>query len=127
MSTSVEVIGVYPIETDPHVHLIELLIRGSTGVFDMSEFTQESLGLPTSDWQVAYDEQLLDEGGENIVANGFFARDKSELWSGSVRLIFFFHYLNLSKPLKTPFGDVALPKEGEKPERLSAIRYEPPC
>ena len=123
----VEVIGLYPVDADPHVHLIELLIHGCTGVFDMSEFTQGSLGLPTSNWQVAYDEQILDERGERVVADGFFARVKAELWSGNVRLVFFFHNIDLSKPLKTPFGDVTLPREGEKPERLSSVRYEPPC
>jgi hypothetical protein len=107
--------------------LVEVLVKNSIGVFDMGRFTQEIASVPPSHWQVAYDEQILDTSGETIVADGFFSRDKPALWVGDVRLVFFFHGLDFSKPLKTPFGDATLPGETTRPRRLSGLNYEPPC
>jgi hypothetical protein len=126
MNTSVEIIGTYVVQPEPPTHLVEVLIRNSTGVFDVGTFTQEVADLPRSHWQVAYDEHILDASGEAIIADGFFSRGQSALWTGDVRLAFFFHHLDFSKPLKTPFGDVALPGETTRPPRLSGLKYEPP-
>jgi hypothetical protein len=126
MRATIEIVGVYPIEAREPVHLIEIQVKNSKGVFDVGKFTQEVPNTPKSNWQVPYDEKILDPTGEKIVADGFLATGKRELWTGNVRMAFFFHYLDLSQPLKTPFGDIALPHETEKPRRLSAIKYVAP-
>lgn len=127
MNTTIDVVGVYAVAGEPNVHLVELIVRYCEGIFDLGAFTQEEAGLPESDWQVAYDEQVLDLNGTKILSGDLSRKGETDIWTGDVRLVFFFHFLNLSRPLKTPFGDVSLPQPTAMPERLSTIRYEPPC
>lgn len=122
----VNIVGVYAVPGEPGVHLVELLVSGSDGIFDVSLFTQELSDQPESNWQVAYDEHLLDGSGGSIIDDAFSDRSNTSLWTGSVRLVFFFHDMDFSKPLKTPFGEIEVPGETPIPERLSAIKYEPP-
>lgn len=126
MSETVHVLGVHPVEEDTSVHLVEILIKDSRGVFDVGQFTQELIDHPRSNWQVAYDEKILDSSGERIVADGFFERERRDLWIGDVRMAFFFHHLDTAKPLKTPLGDVALPNVTVRPSRLSFMVYLAP-
>ena len=126
MRTTVNIIGVHRIQSDPPVHLIEVLVRGSTGVFDVGQLTQETPALPEIRWQVAYDEKILDPTGSAIVADGLFARNRPTLWKGDVRLAFFFHALDPVRPLRTPFGEIPLPPETARPPRLAIMSYEPP-
>jgi hypothetical protein len=58
--------------------------------------------------QVPYDEQVISES------------------DGKARVAFFFHYLDLSKPLLTPAGTLALPPPKKIPARLKDIVYEAP-
>mgnify|MGYP006927344278 FL=1 len=124
--TTTKVIGIYPIKAREPVHLIEIQINDSPGAFDISKFTQEMPNTPSSDWQVPLDECFLDKSGKNVIANWLIARSKPELWVGTVRMAFFFHYLDLSQPLMTPFGCTRLPRQSKLPRRLSAIKYRPP-
>ena len=71
-------------------------------------------------------EQILNADGTEIIADDSEAWDKPELFRGDVRFVFFFHYLDLQRPLSTPFGELPLPSESEIPERLSMIQYEEP-
>jgi hypothetical protein len=48
--TTLEVIGVYPIEAPEPVHLVELRCKGVAGVFDVGTITQELPGQPRSNW-----------------------------------------------------------------------------
>jgi hypothetical protein len=122
----IEIIGVYPIEADEPVHLIELRVRGAGRVFDIGEFTQEDSERPRDNWQVPYDEQILSASGDEVLADGYRASKRPELWRGDMRLAFFFHYLDFEQPLRTPFGEVSLPTETELPQRLAMIEYEQP-
>ena len=126
MPTTVEIIGLHPVQASEPVYLLEILVRNSEGVFEIVKFTQELPGEPIDNWQVPYDEKILDADGDKVIADGFGAEDMPELWIGNVRLAFFFHFLDLSKPLMTPFGDVALPPESDMPSRLSIIEYQEP-
>jgi hypothetical protein len=36
------------------------------------------------------------------------------------------HFLDLSRPLRTPFGEIPLPEPTEHPERLAIVEYEEP-
>ncbi|MFV2068716.1 MAG: hypothetical protein ACC645_17225 [Pirellulales bacterium] len=89
-------------------HLIEILVEGLDKERDLGEFTQEVNGQSRDNWQVPYDEQLLEQG------------------AGRFRYVFFFHYLDLGKPLLTPLGSVPLPRPTNTPERLESIKYESP-
>jgi len=60
MATKATIIGVHPIAADEPVHLIEMLIEGDVDTFDMGTVTQEAEGQPKMNWQVPYDERLLE-------------------------------------------------------------------
>jgi hypothetical protein len=83
MATHAKIIGVHPVEADEPVYLLELLVEGDVEDFDIGEVTQEVTGQPKANWQAPYDERLLDDV------------------EGKARYAFFFHYLDLDKPLLT--------------------------
>jgi hypothetical protein len=98
--------GVHPVEeaTDP-CHLIEAELSDGEN-FDWGKVTQEDATQPRDNWQVPYDEQPLDEDER--------------------RWAFFFHYLDLSKPLMTPSGPIQLPSPTPMPAHLKNIEYMEP-
>src|SRR5260370_39982250 len=105
----VKIAGVYAIEADEPVHLIEISIEGGdVDGFDFGEVTQEIPDTPKMNWQVPYDEQVISESDRKA------------------RVVFFFHYLDLNKPLLTPAGALALPPPKKIPPRLRGIVYEAP-
>jgi hypothetical protein len=123
---SVDVIGVYPVpESVEPVHLVELVVRDSQG-FDPADFVQPDPGQPQDNWQTAYDERALNASGTAAITESFELADRPELLRGDVRLVFFMHYLDPSRPLKTPFGEVELPTPSDRPDRLASIEYEQP-
>ena len=121
-----EAIAVYPIDASEPVCLVEMRFRGLDGFFNVGEITQEIPGEPRANWQVPYMERILNSAGDSVLADDSVAATRPDLWKGEVRMVFFFHYLDLKRPLKTPFGDVRLPAKTKLPDRLSMIQYEPP-
>ena len=70
---------------------------------------------------------MIDAAGSRIIAEPWNLRnDKIAIWKGDVRLVFFFHYLQLDAPLLTPFGSASLPRETPRPPRLDFMKYDPP-
>jgi len=103
------IVGVYEVPNKSGVNLIEILVRRNGINLDFEEVTQEDSNKSRSNWQVPYDEQLIEESLEHS------------------RYVFFFHYLDFKKPLLTKHGSVVLPAVTSIPERLAHIVYEPPC
>ena len=122
----INIIGIYRIKAREPVHLIDLEIQNCQGVFDLSTITQEVPLQPQYNWQVPYMEHILNADGTMILADDLDASRKPELWKGDVRMAFFFHYLDITRPLRTPFGEIPLPKESKLPKRLKIIKYESP-
>lgn len=85
--------------------LIEVEITPPAADFDWSAVTQEVPGEPRTSWQVPYHERPLAESGH---------------WA------FFFHLLDLQRPLMTPAGPVTLPAPSPAPEWLRTVDYEAP-
>jgi hypothetical protein len=102
------IIGVHPIDAPEPVHLVELSFAGAAAELNFGAITQPDAARPPSEWQVPYDEHVL----------------KSQ--AGRTNVVFFFHYLDLARPLETPFGPLALPAETPMPQRLRGIRYAAP-
>lgn len=121
---TVEVIGVHPVPDTPLCFLVEAVIEGSSDVPDFGQFTQPLPDRPRSDWQVAYDERLLDDMGERVLSDVFHRR--SATWPERARVVFYFHFLDVDRPLVTQFGEVRLPPPSEAPARLSFLSYEAP-
>jgi hypothetical protein len=105
MTPQAKIIGVHPVDSEEPVHLIELLVEGDVEDFDFGEVTQEVAGQPRMNWQAAYDERVLEES------------------EGKARFAFFFHYLDLEKPLLTSFGSLAIPKTTNVAAHLQDIQY----
>ena len=119
----IKIIGVYLIESDEPCHLIELSIHGLGSDFDMASFTQEIPYESEDHWQVPYDEHFLTLDGLMVLNPS----NPDEIpVDGNARVAFYFHYLDVKRPIKTPFGDLDLPKVTKKPERLNMMEYDPP-
>lgn len=114
---SVEVIGVYPINSN--VHLFEVMLNDNKpSEVNVDEFTQEILNEPKENWQAAYDERYLNESGDRVVGD-FFEKPLEDI--APTRLAFFMYYVNFNTPLITPYGEVALPFPSPLPQRLKDI------
>jgi hypothetical protein len=127
MTPDVEIIGVHPVESEDPCHLIEIAISRTVGIddlirtgikrsileekyekiFDFGDVTQEDPSVDSDNWQTAYDEQFLKETEDRI------------------HYVFFFYFLDLSKPIMTSLGPIELPKPTPKPAHLNEIEFEP--
>ena len=105
----IEVRGVHPVEAREPVHLLDVAVSGDFEDVDWGSITQEDPSMTRDNWQVVYNEQ----------ENGVFP-------DGRVRAVFFFHYLDLSRPLETAYGQVDLPTATPLPRELSGVEYLEP-
>ena len=103
MEPQAKVMGVYPVEASEPVYLVEIEIHDCTGKINLSDISQEMPGQLRSNWQVPYEDKILNHDGKSIKADSFLGMDKPDDWIGFVRLTFFFHYLDAA--LEVAFGD----------------------
>lgn len=120
------VLGVYPVKAKEPCHLVEIQIEGSEGAFEVGDITQENPERKRSNWQVPWDERILDVKGERMIADALQIKKRPEMLKGDVRMVFFLHYVDFTRPLITPFGEASLPAPSKRPARLRKIRYEDP-
>jgi hypothetical protein len=102
---TIEIVGVYAVQAPEPCHLVEVRFANPPKDFDWGKVAQEAAGRPRSDWQAVYDEQRVSD---------------EKHW------VFFFHYLDFSKPLLSPFGPLTLPPATDSPDHLKSIKYDPP-
>ncbi len=96
------------------VVLFEVLVENPDRNFDVGDFSQ-----PDSD-QIAYDEAYLSPDGKSVISR-LRAPD-----SESLRLAFYLHYVDSSKPLRTSYGELPMPEIQTMPDRVwSLVPYEP--
>ena len=88
------------------LRLIEIEVSPANATIDWSQITQPIEEASPEDWQAPYDEECADP------ARG--------------RWVFFFHFLDESKPLITQVGDCTLPAATPAPAHLRSKRYDPP-
>jgi hypothetical protein len=104
--TGPRIVGVHRIIADEPVHLLEIDLRDLDGQLDFSSVTQTLEGKDSSFWQVPYDEHHLP--------------------GRPGRWYFFFHYLDLTRPLSSNLGDLPLPAESAVPDHLRLVEYDAP-
>jgi hypothetical protein len=115
--------GIYPVDNNADVHLLEITFDESPSNVDVGQITQEAKGLPRDSWQSPWDEKYLDEKGERVI--GDYAEVPKA--GAQTRLLFFFHFLDFSKPLITQNGELNLAQPTPLPSRLQGkIEYESP-
>ena len=116
------IIGVYPVKKHPEVKVIEMTLDCPPSQVDISKFIHPIDNFPKSSWQVPYDEKYLNENGTESI--GGFCDVPADI--PYTRLVFFLHFVNLAKPLLSPFGRLKFPEESPMPNRLrSIIKYVP--
>jgi len=89
-----------------NLHLLEVTIHPADAEVDWGAFTQRCEDVSEENWQVPYDEQLID--------------------ALSGRWVFFLHDVDFSRPLTTPVGERRLPTPTPRPEHLRHIVYQLP-
>ena len=125
-AATVEIIGVYPVQAEERCHALELWVKGVVQPFSFGDFKQEDPAEPEWKWQCAWMEHVLNVRGDKVLADERQISSQPELFRGDMRVLFFMHFLNLRRPLATPFGPVAIPTETSMPARLSTVHYERP-
>jgi hypothetical protein len=118
MAKELQVIGVYKIEENADVHLIELIMPAIPSEVQVDEITQEISDEPRENWQVAYDERYLNSTGDKIIGD-YFDLPKENVWP--TRIAFFLYCIDFSKPILTQFGPVSLSQPIKVPDRLRSI------
>jgi hypothetical protein len=97
--------------------LIELTLSDTDLRYSASDF-----GQPDSE-QAAYMLKYLSDSGETVVCDDQFGLPPG----GAIRLAFFLHFFDQTKPLQTSYGAVSVPPPVEMPERLRRLfHYEIP-
>ena len=119
-------IGVYPIKAAEPCHLVEIQLEGVGPGLDFGGFTQPAEGKPQALWQVPWMEVVLNSSGTRVIGNSEAIDKHPEMLTGSARVAFFMHYLDLGRPLTSQLGEIALPKATPKPTRLKMLKYEAP-
>jgi hypothetical protein len=125
-AATVEIIGVYPVQAKEPCHAIELWVKGVVRPFSFSDFKQEDPAKPNWKWQCAWMEHVLNSRGDKVLACERKISSQPELFQGDMRVLFFMHFLNLRRPLGSPFGPITLAAETSMPARLSIVQYEEP-
>lgn len=120
----INLVGVYSIDQLQDVHLLEFEINANYKEINISEFTQKEEGTDRLNWQTPWDEKYLNTSGTEITGDWLNLPNDS---SPKTRIAFFFLYLDFTKPLESPFGEVALKQPIPLPERLQEkIIYNDP-
>ncbi|MBK9163747.1 MAG: hypothetical protein IPM21_07530 [Acidobacteria bacterium] len=101
-----KVLGVHPVEAPEPCYLIEVEIDEDNEI-DWESITQPSEDVPPLEWQVPWDEQRVN--------------------SEQNRWAFFFHFLDVGKPLLVMDRPITFPVPTPLPEHLRKIKYFPPC
>src|SRR5262249_17472648 len=107
-----KVVGVHPVEADQPCHLIELMICDSDRDFNVDDLTQPDENVRKGLWQAPYDERFLD--AQSLKPLQLSSPERPDC--NEYRLAFFFHYLDLAKPLESSFGPLPLPDPSPRPE-----------
>lgn len=118
-----ELIGIYSVDDNSDVHLIEVQFNDTPNNIDVGQITQEIKGQSPENWQSPWDEKYLNEQGDEIIGDYTdIPQDRLK-----TRLLFFFHYLDFTKPLLTQHGKLDLTNPTSLPERLRGkVKYEQP-
>jgi len=120
----VKLIGLYSVDTNPEVTLVELLICKKASEIEIGEFTQFVENQTRLNWQSPFSEKYLSLDGTEIIGDEDNLPDDL---NETTRLIFFFYFLDLNKSLITPFGQLELTEKNNQPNRISELmKYENP-
>ncbi len=103
------------------VVLVEALVRDRDKRYDVADFTQPYDNLHRSNWPAAYSEVYLSLDGESVIEITWPTPPE-----GDLRVAFYLHDWDPTKPLYSSYGEVQCPPVKEMPERLQQLApFEP--
>jgi len=115
--------GVYSILNNDEVHIIEFEAEETINDLEISQITQVVDGQERMNWQVPYDEKYFNQANQLI---GEWMDEPEAIKKGE-KIVFFFHELNLKKPIRTQFGDYEISEIKQIPKWVMEImKYEEP-
>lgn len=121
---SVNLIGLYSVDENSEITLVELLINKKANEIDLGEFTQPVDNQPRMNWQAPFSEKYLNQEGTKIIGDEYSIPEGS---NETTRLIFSIYFLDVNKSLLTPFGPLELTKKIIQPKRINElIKFENP-
>jgi hypothetical protein len=124
MNSIIDLLGVYNVRDEKDVYLLEFYIKSKYTEVEIGKFSQAQENIDPLNWQSPWEEKYLNNDGTVIIGDWL---DLPEEISDDTRVVFFLHFLDFTKPLLTPFGEIELKLPEVTPDRLSSIKkYERP-
>ncbi|WP_424596366.1 hypothetical protein [Bradyrhizobium sp.] len=104
--------------------VFEVLVKNPDAVFDVGGFLQPDPSQPEGHWQVAWNEKFLSLDGEAVLKP---ERGRRLPDAEQFRVVFVIHFWKPNLPLRSSYGELALPPVQPLPERLWRLApYELP-
>ena len=105
------------------VAMFEVLVTSPDAKFSISEFAQPDPSHPQSNGEVAWNERFLTPDGETVI--GEYPCELPDMMQ--YRVVFAIHSWKPDLPLRSSYGELALPQMAPLPERLWRLTpYEVP-
>lgn len=99
------------------VVLIEVEVLNRDSRFDVGDFTQELNNVPRDSWQAPWDEVYLNDYGASLLSK----RGSRPPKEGDLRLAFYLHFWDPTKPLLSSYGEIKAPQVTEMSPRLKRL------
>ena len=104
--------------------VLEVMVTNPDASFDIGKFVQPDPAQSENFWQVAWNEKFLTPDGEKLID---LSRTKKLPEASPYRVVFVIHFWKPNLPLRSSYGELALPSMQPLPERLWRLApYELP-
>jgi hypothetical protein len=104
--------------------VLEVMVTNPDANFDVGKFIQPDPTKAENFWQVAWNEKFLTPDGETLIE---LNRTQKLPTASRYRIVFVIHFWNPNQPLRSSYGELALPSIQPLPERLWRLTpYELP-
>jgi hypothetical protein len=104
--------------------VVEVLVTNPDTHFDVGKFVQPDPARSENFWQVAWNEKFLTSDGETLIK---LDRTQKLPNASQYRVVFVIHFWLPTQPLRSSYGELALPAMQPLPERLWRLApYEVP-
>ena len=104
--------------------VFEVMVTNPDASFDVGKFVQPDPAKSEGFWQVAWNEKFLAPDGESLIE---LNRTQKLPGASQYRVVFVIHFWKPNLPLRSSYGELALPAQQPLPERLWRLTpYELP-
>ena len=104
--------------------VLEVMVTHPDAHFDVGKFVQPDPAHSENFWQVAWNEKFLTPDGENLIE---LDRTQKLPTASQYRVVFVIHFWKPNQPLRSSYGELALPAQQPLPDRLWRLApYELP-